>query len=193
MTDNAISHNTMLNIFNDLSPFKNAFIYGYLVIWILGGICSYFMSDYMGYTPFSRSMELATSKQKLYYDLFSLYFFCIFCFINIKYINRGVSIDIKNEFKKAQRNQPKKISELPYQDPKKAIKLTSLFVMGIPILCFIVFVICSNGNGRTMQKILQDSSIYFYIYLVLGFIGNIYSVIYSILLMEMRNYVVFNS
>ncbi|MGP4849078.1 hypothetical protein ACTXGQ_33595, partial [Marinobacter sp. 1Y8] len=73
-----ISHKTMLNILNDLSPFKYIYLYGFVLVFFTPLMFGSYFSDFTGITPFAQSMELAPGRIRLLSDLTVLYFIMIF-------------------------------------------------------------------------------------------------------------------
>ena len=73
-----ISHKTMVNLLNDLSPFNYAYFYGFFAVFFTSLILGSKYKNYQGITPFAQSMELASGRIRLLSDAVILYFVLIF-------------------------------------------------------------------------------------------------------------------
>lgn len=97
----------MLNILNDLSPFKYIYLYGFALVFFTPLMFGNYFSDFAGITPFAQSMELASGRVRLLSDLTVLYFIMIFIAITAAYFLKGLSFEVVREFKLAARNSDK--------------------------------------------------------------------------------------
>ncbi len=188
--NDVISHKTMLNILNDLSPFRYAYVYGFVIVFCVPLLFGSHFSDYLGFTPFSQSMKLASGRVRLLSDSVMLYFIVIFIAISLTYLLKGLSDEVVMEFKRAARN-PHRIRDRQVENPQRTIFFTALFLIFINILWVWVFTFTSIGNSKIMSNILNDSEFFVVIYILFGFLANLYLFIYSFLMMEGRKHVVF--
>lgn len=190
MAENVISHKTMLNILNDLSPCKNFYLIGFVLITIFPFFVSSYIAQYIGFLPFSISMGLASGQVKLFNDLTICYFIVISMFMLFTYISKGLSYEIVENFQKAARN-PNKLKNDVGQNPKTHILYTALFLLFINFVWVWVFGFSNAGNSRILRNILGNSNFFINFYIILGFLGNLYLFIFSILMIEGRKHVMF--
>lgn len=191
MFDDEISHKTMLNILNDLSPFKNSYVIGFILIIVTSFILSPYLTNYAGFLPFSVSMKLASTQVKLLNDLIIIYFILICLLMLFKYMLIGLSLPVIQNFKNAAKNPNRNVKKDVGENPKKQILYTALFLLLINLLWVWIFGFTSAGNSKILRNILKDSNFFINLYIVLGFLGNLYLFIFSILMIEGRKYVVF--
>lgn len=185
-----ISHKTMINLLNDLSPFKYAYIYGFFVVFLTPLVIGSKFTHYQGITPFTQSMELASDRIKVLSDSVMLYFVLIFSTIILTYLMKGLSKKVVKEFKLAAKN-PDRLNHTVGENPKRTIFITALILILINIGWVLFFGFTSAGNSRIMRSFLDGSEFFIIINIFLGFSLNFYLLIYSLLMMEGRKHVVF--
>ncbi|KRG31925.1 MULTISPECIES: hypothetical protein [unclassified Psychrobacter] len=186
-----ISHKTMVNLLNDLSPFNYAYFHGFFAIFFTSLILGSKFKNYQGITPFAQSMELASGRIRLLNDVVLLYFVLIFFIITLTYFMKGVSNKVVREFKLAAKN-PDKLNHAVGENPKRTILITALILLFINIGWFMFFGFTSAGNSRIMRSFLVGSEYFIIINIFLGFLSNFYLLVYSLVMMEGRKHVVFS-
>ncbi len=185
-----ISHKTMLNILNDLSPFKYIYLYGFGLVFFTPLMFGNYFSDFAGITPFAQSMELASGRIRLLNDLTVLYFIMIFIVITAAYFFKGLSFEIVREFKLAARNSNKLNHEVG-ENPKRSIFITASLLIAINLGWVWFFGFTSAGNSKVMRSYLEGTETFIIIAISLGFLANFYLLIYALLMMEGRKHVIF--
>lgn len=194
-TNHVISHQTLINILNDLLPFKYFHI---LLLSFLYIIFNYnntlFYEGYNGFFPSTISIGFNSENKKIFYDFYLMYFLSIYIFMVFRYILKGLSINVQNEFLSAYlsglKSRRKKIT--PNPNANKIINTGIILSLFVPLFCFFVFGMMDVGQTKFFMSLTNSSDLFFYIFLTQLSIGNIYAILFSVTLMEMKKYVLFN-
>lgn len=179
----------MLNILNDLSPFNHACLIGFATVFFMPFIFGSHFSDYQGVTPFTQSMTAASGRIRLLNDSVMLYFIFVFILVFLAYLFKGLSDKVVMEFKQAARPHRRKNRET--DNPQRTIFFTACFLMFINFSWVWAFTFSSIGKSRIISSILSGSEFFIAVYILSGFLANLYLFVYALLMMEARKHIVF--
>lgn len=190
-----ISHQTLLNILDDLLPFKYFHIALLCFLYLVSNhYNSIVYGNYIGLFPSTVSIVSNSEKIRIFYDIYLLYFLSVYFFMVFRYFLKGLSKATQREFFLAHKSGLKLRKNKISPDPNANIVANCGIVLSllVPLLCFFVFGMMNIGNTKFFIGIFNGSNIFLFIFLVQLSLSNIYSILFSVTLMEMKKYVLLN-
>lgn len=168
----------------ELSPFQYFYFYFYLFIllFILSYIFGSYLEDYWGITEFTKSMVSASPRVKLINDNMLIYEVFIFFIMMLKYTFYGLSVKTKYRFKKYEKKY--------YGSEVNNNRYITLIACVITFLILIylryhLFIFSDGGDARLTRGVLKKPEFIFYLYVIIGFIMNLFLFICAIFTIEL--------
>ncbi len=189
--DHHLNHKTMLNLLNDLSPFKYAYLYGFVIIFCVPLLFGSYFTEYHGFTPFAQSMQLASGKIRLLSDAVMIYAWLSVIGVLLAFLLKDLSAKTNREFRLATKNAHKNLQTNNYQHNIGNVLLYIPLCFIACVFCWLYFFTFSDaGSAKIMTNILSKSEIVVIGYILFGYLGNLYIFILNLMFLEVRKYVV---
>jgi len=171
----------------DLSPTKYFYIYMYLVFFILAYVYGFYIGEYGGITPFSKSMVLASPQLRLVNDVAFVSELIIFLILMLTYCFYGLHIKTKYEF----RRHEKKLQSLNGGKGNRYFLaiIGIIFFLSVILLRYGVFVFLESGDTPRMRGMIEESQFLLYLYIIGGFILDLFIYIFIIFILELRKHI----
>ncbi|WP_075174867.1 hypothetical protein [Acinetobacter indicus] len=173
-------------VFLELSPFKYFYLYLFFLVFILLIIFGSYFDDYFGITPFSQSMILASPRVKLVNDGLLIYEVSIFLIMILKYTFCGLDIKTKYGFKQYEKKY--------YGSEINNNRYLTVISCAITLLILIyiryhLFIFSEGGDIRLMRGVLKKTEFIIYLYIIIGFLMNLFLFICTIFTLELSKHV----
>ncbi|MEN8418595.1 hypothetical protein [Acinetobacter radioresistens] len=177
----------LLKVLEELSPFRYFYLYLFFLVFIVTYILGFYIEDYLGITKFSQSMILASPQVKLVNDVTLIFEIFIFLIMLLKYTFVGLDIRTQYLFKKYERYYQ---STYDVKNNRPLIVLLcSLVLLFFIYMRYQMFIFTDGGNISSIRKLLKGPDFFVYLYMILGFLMNLFFFICAIYGLELRKHV----
>ena len=171
----------------DLSPTKYFYIYMYFIFFIAAYVYGFYISEYSGITPFAKSMVLASPQLRLVNDVAFFYELIIFLILMLRYYFYGLNVKTKYGIRKHERRLQS--SNGGEGNRYFIAKIGVIFLLDVIFLRYGVFVFLESGDTPKMRRMIENSQFLLYLYMVFGFILDLFIFIITIFILELRKYI----
>ena len=171
----------------DLSPTKYFYIYMYFIFFIAAYVYGFYISEYSGITPFAKSMVLASPQLRLVNDVAFFYELIIFLILMLRYYFYGLNVKTKYGIRKHERRLQS--SNGGEGNRYFIAKIGVIFLLDVIFLRYGVFVFLESGDTPKMRRMIENSQFLLYLYMVFGFILDLFIFIITIFILELRKHI----
>ena len=172
------------NIIEDLTPFKNFFIYWYIFLSIFSFTITLMNVKHIGLLPFSHSMINASGEIRLLNDFIILSSILFFLMISFIHMMRGMSLKTKNKLVKHEKWFIENGADEIKFNRKIFLSLGSIFFFICPYLWAYYFGFTEGGNARLMIFTLRLPELVILFIMILGSIANLFLLFFAITIWE---------
>ena len=177
----------LLKVLDELSPFRYFYLYLFFLVFIVAYILGFYIEDYSGITKFSQSMISASPQVKLVNDVTLIFEIFIFLIMLLKYTFFGLDVRTQYLFKKYERYY-QSIHDVKNNRPL-IVLLCSLTLLVFIYMRYQMFIFTDGGNISSIRKLLNGTNFFVYLYMILGFLMNLFFFICAIYCLELRKHV----
>ncbi|MEG0603463.1 MAG: hypothetical protein RR487_03020 [Acinetobacter sp.] len=171
----------------DLSPTRYFYVYIYFIVFIATYVYGFYVDEYSGITPFAKSMVSASPQLKLVNDVAFVSELIIFLALILKYCFYGLQVKTKYGFRRHER-QLQRLND--GNGNRYFISIIGIiFFLGVILLRYGVFVFLESGDTPRMRGMIIDSEFLLYLYMICGFLLDLYIFIFTIFILELRKHI----
>lgn len=179
----------------ELRVFGISYLCLFFIIFFLGIIIAFFINDYEGYLPFSKTMIMASPSVRLMNDIVISYATISFNLMFFKWFFVGFSRRLGLEFKRYEKwfweNRADFLTDGQLNNRKNGLLVVSIIlIVLIPFMWIHTFGFDDGGNSPKMQITLsQTHDFVLFCYMVISYLAGLFTIVFSITNMELRKYV----